>query len=138
VMVHFVADVMTEPLAISALTERAQKFLAEAGVDARAAHHVVLVIDELLTNAASHGKHGALATVRLVVEPDRVDAQILDSGAKFDPRGESNIDLAASVSDRPIGGRGLLLVRRVTEGLDYARVGDRNCTTFWVRRTLPG
>jgi serine/threonine-protein kinase RsbW len=134
-MVDFVADVIADPDGISALTERAQAFLAESGVDARAAHHVALVLDELLTNVFNHGGTGkSPASVRLVVGDDRVDAQILDCGEKFDPRREQDIDLSAPVSDRPVGGLGLLLVRRVTDGLDYERVGDRNRTTFWVRR----
>jgi serine/threonine-protein kinase RsbW len=134
-MVDFVAEVEAETDAISALTERASAFLVDAGVDARAAHHVALVLDELLTNVASHagGDHSP-ATVRISISPDRIDAQVTDSGAGFDPRPPRNIDLSASVEDRAIGGLGLLLVHRVTDGLDYERIDDRNRTSFWIRR----
>jgi anti-sigma regulatory factor (Ser/Thr protein kinase) len=137
-MADFVADVMPEPEAISDLTERAQTFLAESGVDARAAHHVAMVLDELLTNVASHGAGTAAASVRLAVGKDRVNAEVTDCGMPFDPRHAPNIDVSAPVADRPIGGLGLLLVHRVTEGLDYKRVGDRNHTNFSVRRTPQG
>jgi anti-sigma regulatory factor (Ser/Thr protein kinase) len=137
-MADFVAAVMPEPEAISDLTERAQTFLAESGVDARAAHHVALVLDELLTNLASHGAGKAPASVRLTVADDRVDAEVVDSGAPFDPRRAPNVDVSVPVADRPIGGLGLLLVHRVTEGLDYKRAGDCNYTNFSVRRTLQG
>jgi anti-sigma regulatory factor (Ser/Thr protein kinase) len=54
-MADFIAELTARPDAISALTERAAKFLTESGVDARAVHHVALVLDELLTNVATYG-----------------------------------------------------------------------------------
>ena len=45
-MADFVADVVAEQDAISALSERAATFLAGEGVDARATHHVALLLDE--------------------------------------------------------------------------------------------
>jgi anti-sigma regulatory factor (Ser/Thr protein kinase) len=138
-MADFVADVVAEPDAISALSERAAAFLAGEGVDARATHHVALVIDELLTNVATHGAGAKTpARVRLTVWPDRVHAQVSDYGAQFDPRTAQNIDLSAAAEDRPIGGLGLFLIHRVTEGLDYERDGDCNRTSFSIRRTPAG
>jgi serine/threonine-protein kinase RsbW len=135
----FDADLVAEPDAIAALSERAAAFLAEAGVDARAAYHVALVIDELLSNVASHGGGPATpASVRLTVSPDRVHAQVADQGAPFDPRTADHVDVSAAVEDRPIGGLGLLLVRRLTDGFAYERDGDCNRTTFWIRRTPAG
>jgi serine/threonine-protein kinase RsbW len=134
-MADFLALVPTEPSAISVLTERATAYLAESGVDQRAAHHVALVLDELLTNVATHG--GAMeepASVRLVVSPDRVMGEVVDCGSTFDPRQRHDVDVSAAVEDRPIGGLGLLLLRQVTERVDYERVGDRNRTTFWICR----
>jgi anti-sigma regulatory factor (Ser/Thr protein kinase) len=134
-MADFVADISAEPEAISALTERATAFLADAGVDERAAHHIALVLDELLTNVAMHGAApDAPASVRLAVLPDRISAEVFDSGAMFDPRPPRNVDVSADVGERPVGGLGLMLVHRVTGGLDYERIGDRNRTTFWVSR----
>jgi len=138
-MADFVADLIAEPEAVSRLTEQAAKFLAANGVDAHATHHVALVLDELLVNVSSHSATGkAPASVRLTVRPDRVDAQVSDCGAKFDPRCPPNIDVTATVEDRPIGGLGLFLVQRVTDGLEYERVDERNQTTFWIRRKSAG
>ena len=134
-MGDFFVDLPVEPAAISSVTERAQAFLEESGVDARAAHHVALVLDELLTKVATHG--GAMegpASVRLGVLPDRVMGEVIDCGPPFDPRQQRRVDVSTETQERPIGGLGLLLVARVTEGLDYARVEGRNRTTFWIRR----
>jgi serine/threonine-protein kinase RsbW len=134
-MADFFAELTARQDAISALTERAAKFLADSGVDARAVHHVALVLDEILTNVATYG--GTMETpvsVRLMTWPDRVTAEIVDGGMMFDPRTERNPDTSAALEERSVGGLGLLLVRQVTESLAYERVGDRNRTIFSIAR----
>jgi serine/threonine-protein kinase RsbW len=135
---HFAAELTAGQDAISALTERVAAFLAQSGVDARAAHHMALVLDELLTNVATHGAIEALVSVSLTVLPDRVVAEVVDGGAMFDPRAERNLDLTAGGEERPVGGWGLLLVHRVTQGLAYEWAGDRNRTSFSICRTPAG
>jgi anti-sigma regulatory factor (Ser/Thr protein kinase) len=138
-MADFVAELTAQPEAISALTERIAKFLAEAGVDARAVHHVTLVLDELLTNVANYGGTAETpVSIRLKISPDRVTTEVVDGGAMFDPRVERDLDTPVSVEDLPVGGWGLLLARRVTEGLAYERVGDCNRTVFSICRAPVG
>ena len=138
-MPDFVAELTARSEAISTLTERLAKYLAEAGVDARAVHHVTLVLDELLTNVANYGGTAETrVSIRLKISPDRVTAEVVDGGAMFDPRVERNLDASVSVEDLLVGGWGLLLARRVTERLAYERVGDRNRTVFSICRTPVG
>jgi anti-sigma regulatory factor (Ser/Thr protein kinase) len=77
-------------------------------------------------------------SVRLTISLDRVTAEVVDGGMMFDPSVERNLDNSASVEDRPIGGLGLLLAHRLTEGLAYERVGERNRTIFSIRRAPAG
>jgi serine/threonine-protein kinase RsbW len=137
-MADFAAELIAKQDAISALTERAAAFLGQSGVDARAAHHMALVLDELLTNVATYGGAAAAVSVSLTISPDRVTAEVMDGGAMFDPRVARNPDVTAGAQERPLGGLGLLLVQRMTEGLAYERAGDRNRTTFSICRTPAG
>jgi len=131
----FTTEIRAEPLAISALTEQAMEYLGAAGVDARATHHVALVIEEVLANVASHGQaSGGTVQVRIDILPDRVTSEILDPGLPFDPRTAPAPDLEADVDNRAIGGVGLLLVKTLTSELDYERSGERNRTRFAVAR----
>lgn len=126
---------ITKP-AISRFTEEVTEFLGSGGVDARASHHVALVLDEMLTNLLTHGENAyERAEVRITIEPDCVRTELVDSGPPFDPRSTADPNLAIPIADRPIGGLGLFLVRQVTSALDYARRDDRNCTTFTVPRS---
>ena len=134
-MTRFAANIVPRPAAISQLTEDVADFLRGAGVDARAVHHVSLVIDEILTNVATHGgSPDAPASVAIDVGSDRVFGEIGDCGAPFDPRTGPEPDLEASLDKRGIGGLGLHLVRRLTSALDYRRDGTQNWTTFCVAR----
>jgi serine/threonine-protein kinase RsbW len=138
-MADFAAELTAKQDAISALTERVAAFLTDSGIDARAAHHMALVLDELLTNVAVHsGAIEAAVSVRLTISPERLTAEVVDDGAMFDPRVERNFDVSASLEERSVGGLGLLLVQQVTQDLAYERAEHRNRTTFSICRTPAG
>jgi anti-sigma regulatory factor (Ser/Thr protein kinase) len=132
----FERQILAQPAAISELTGQVMDYLAGEGVDARAAHHVALAFDELLTNLGSHGNSADKpATVRVLVEPDTVKAEVLDSGPAFDIRTTPDPDLSQNIEDRQVGGLGLFLIRQFTSEIGYDRRDGMNCTTFSVKRT---
>ena len=134
-MTRFATNIAPHPAAISQLTEDVADFLRGAGVDARAVHHVGLVIDEILTNVATHGgSPDAPASVAIEVRTDRVFGEIGDFGAPFDPRTGPEPDLGSPIEERSIGGLGLHLVRQLTSVLEYRREGRQNWTTFCIAR----
>ena len=137
--VAFEADVVADAAAITDLTLRTTDFLKQSGVDVRAVHHVVLVLEEILTNLATHG--GAPtepASVRVTVEPGRVAGEIIDAGIPFDPRVAPEPDVRAGVKDRLVGGLGLYLVNHLTTDMDYACRNGRNRLVFSVARAPTG
>ena len=132
-----VIPLILEAASISAAVEQAQDWLEEGGVDPRAAMHVALTLDELLTNAAMHGgAPGQAAEVRLEVHPDRVGVEIIDPAAVYDPRSAPKPDVGASLEDRPIGGLGVHLVMKLSRDLTWARDNDRNRTKYWIARSV--
>ncbi len=134
-MTKFEAQTRARPQEISDLTERAGDFLEHGGVDKRAAHHVAMILEELLTNLGTHG--GVVddpATVRISIESDCVLVEIIDSGPAFDPRSASDPDLERSAEDRIVGGLGLFLMRKLASDLGYVRNEGRNRTSFAVTR----
>ena len=134
-MARFTADIAPSPEAIGRLSDDVSDFLRGAGVDERAVHHVALVIDEILTNVATHGGcPDAPATVVLEVQPDRVSGEIGDFGKPFDPRTGPAPDFGASIEERKVGGLGLHLVRQLTSKLEYRSNGKQNWTIFCIPR----
>ncbi len=134
-MTRFTADIAPNAETVARLTDDVTDFLQSAGVDARAVHHVTLVLDELLTNMFCHGSAPETrATVAIAVEPDRVTGEIGDWGKPFDPRDAPAPDLNAPLEERRVGGLGLHLVRQLTSALDYRREANQNWTTFCIPR----
>ena len=76
---------ITKP-AISRFTEQVAEFLATGGVDQRAGHHVALVLDEMLTNLATHGDSAyETAEVRISIEPDSCVKQTENIFSRWGP-----------------------------------------------------
>jgi anti-sigma regulatory factor (Ser/Thr protein kinase) len=134
-MTRFNANVLARPEAISHLTEKVMAFLSKQGVDARATHHVALVLEEVLTNLGTHGDCRDIpARVIVRVRPDKVIGEIIDAGPPFDPRLVPNPASEVGSADHAVGGLGLHLVRKLSSDLEYARRTDENYTSFAVSR----
>lgn len=132
----FRAEVRARPREIADLADRAGNFLAQAGVDARATHHVAMILSELLTNLGTHGGTADdPAIVRISIEPERVLAEINDAGPPFDPRSTPAPDLSGPAEDIQVGGLGLFLMRKLASEVDYGRSAGRNRTTFAIARS---
>ena len=122
--------------------ERVGQLVAAFGAAHRLPPQVVfdltLALDEVLTNViayayADHGDHEIV--VRLSQQARTLIAEVEDDGRPFNPLEVPPPDLDAALADRPIGGLGLHLVRRVTDGLDYERAAGKN--RLVLRKTLP-
>src|SRR5580704_17985444 len=134
-MTRFESSILATPEAISALTDKVMTFLEEKGVEGRTTHHVGLVLDEVLTNLGTHGNcRDQPAKIAVIIEPDKVIGEVIDTGPPFDPRLAPDPSLDIAAADRPVGGLGLYLVRKLSAALEYTRRNDENCTTFAITR----
>lgn len=118
---------------IRRLAEAVEDFAARHAVPAKAAHHVTLAADELITNAIEHAVDGGgrRIVVTLRREPDRLVMEIVHGGACFDPTvGAAPPDLDASLDDRPVGGLGIHFAKTLLDGLSYVRRRGMNRLTL--------
>jgi serine/threonine-protein kinase RsbW len=92
-----------------------------------------LVLEELFMNVARHAykpDEGDIEVGYVIESPGRLVLEICDTGRAFNPLAADPPDLTRNLSDRPLGGMGIPLVRALTESMQYAREGDRNKLTF--------
>lgn len=130
-------EVLATPEAIDALMDRIMGFMQDERVDQRTAHNVALIVEELVVNLGSHGScRDRPAKIKLSVEPGSVNGEIRDSGPAFDLTKVADPDINLPVEDRPIGGLGLFLVRKLTTSLQYSQLNGENLTSFAVTRRL--
>ena len=117
------------------------EFLAPFALGPRAVYAVELVLEEVLSNeikyafAASadnstRAERGIELTVR--VEPGAVVLHFEDGGVAFDPLQAQVPVPPTSLADAPVGGLGLVLVRKFAQSAAYERREGRNCLTIGV------
>lgn len=111
------------------LTGFLQQFWSAAALPAEACFTFELALEEIFMNVVMHGSaDGARHTVELSLAraDDGVTMTVADDGPGFDPLSLPSPDVTASLSDRPIGGLGIYLVRKMMDSVSYARADGRN------------
>ena len=108
---------------VAAAQAQVAVFLEQGACDSRTILRAELLFEEVVLNALRHG--GAPdVTVTATPADGAVELLFEDQGQAFDPvtapLPETGTDLATS----RIGGRGLLLLRRMTRSMEYERSED--------------
>jgi sigma-B regulation protein RsbU (phosphoserine phosphatase) len=96
-------------------------------------HDLNLALEEILTNIISYGYTDSgehEIRVRLSVQAGEVKAEVEDDGQPFNPLDVPEPDTAKLLDERTIGGLGIHLVRKIMDGLEYKRQGERNLLTI--------
>lgn len=90
---------------------------------------VNVALDELLSNELSYGIAGRDAcsvTVEVELDQERLTVTVTDDGPPFDPFSQAEPDTTLSVDERPIGGLGIHLVRKLMDEVRYQRRDGHN------------
>jgi anti-sigma regulatory factor (Ser/Thr protein kinase) len=101
---------------------------------------LALITEELFSNTATHGLHGSGAgkvRISLEAEASQVTMTYEDSAPPFDPLAHldaARAELELPVEDRRVGGFGLVLIARISDGVGYLRQGGWNRTRLVLRR----
>jgi serine/threonine-protein kinase RsbW len=111
------------------ILDRLERYCEGLGMAPALRRDVRLALDEILTNVISHawpdgGAHAA--ELRLSAADGVLTCVVLDDGVPFDPVAHPARPPPDSVESIAIGGLGLVLVRKLADRLEYARVGGRN------------
>lgn len=127
---------------IPVLVDAVEAFCDANGLPPAVAAQLSVVVDEIASNAVRHGRAGAEAgagtgclTVVLELRPGRVRMEVRDDGAAFDPLAAPPPDTVAALEDRPVGGLGIHLVRRLMDDVRYVRRAGLNVVT--VEKSVP-
>src|SRR6266550_436618 len=92
-------------------------------------HDLNLALGEILTNIISYGYTDSgehEITVRLSIEPGEMRVDIEDDGKPFNPPEAPEVDTTKPLEERALGGLGVHLVRKLTDGLEYQRHEGKN------------
>lgn len=88
-----------------------------------------LILEEALTNIISYGyddedTHTIKINFRKI--GDELSISIIDDGHEYDPTLRTDPDITLSAEERPIGGLGIFLIKKVMDKVEYQRKEKQN------------
>lgn len=111
------------------MTAAIETFAKNAGMASKAIFELTLAVNEIVTNIISYAyddRREHQIVIRLALQPGEVTVEVEDDGQPFDPLRVPEPAVDAPLAERPVGGLGLLLVRKVTDALAYHRCENKN------------
>ncbi|MCE0498678.1 MAG: ATP-binding protein [Methylacidiphilales bacterium] len=119
------------------LMNASTNFLEDREVDAQAVYRINLALEEMISNVIRHGYDDYESheiQVSIEVGENEVTAIIEDDGHEFNPlkqEGEAN---PVSLEKSKIGGRGIQVIKKLLDHVDYRRENGKNILTIQARR----
>lgn len=128
-------ELANDPAELARLVAEVAQWMEPLNPTPRAQFVMDLVVEEMVLNVIKHafdveGRHTFTVDIS---EKDRVAfVRIEDDGKPFDPVQATEPDLTLPLEQRPIGGLGIHLVRKMAQGMEYVRAGEKNILTVRV------
>lgn len=110
--------------------------MQEWQVGERAAYVADLAVDEILNNILQHAytdDQPRAIGITLRRDHDQVSLRFSDDGAPFDPLAAAPLQQSSQIDTARIGGRGLLMLHRMADRLQYERQDQRNHLTVTIK-----
>ena len=92
-----------------------------------------LSLEEVVTNVINHGyTDGQLHpfTVAFSASPTRITVVVVDDAPAYDPLARPDVDTSLPLEERPIGGLGVHLVKKLMTAARYERRAGHNVLTL--------
>ena len=95
-----------------------------------------LALEEAVVNVMEYaypaGRKGEV-NIRVTYDGDLLRLIITDTGIPFDPTEAAAADTTLSAEERPVGGLGILLIRKLMDVINYEREHGKNILTLTKR-----
>lgn len=120
------------------ISRTVRSFGEEIGLNPDTIFALDLALEEILTNIIKYG-YDDLARheleIRLWVESASVVVEVRDDGHEFNPVVAPEPDTRKPAAERPIGGLGLHLIRKMVGSIEYKRLQGMNIVRLIFQRT---
>lgn len=118
---------------IGRMSEFIDQLAKEYSLSMEDAFNIRLAIEEAVTNVIMYAfpegeEHTFMLTARYA--EGSLIFNIIDSGKEFDPTLQPDADVTLSLEERPIGGLGIFLIRRIMQKVEYHRIDGKNILTM--------
>ena len=117
---------------VKSATESALKY----GLAGESLFAVELVTEEAVVNVFNYAYPQTEGKIRLrcMGDRDRFVIEVTDWGVPFDATVQPDLDVTSPLEERPVGGRGIYLIKRMTDKMRYTREDGRNILSLFIRK----
>ena len=134
-MKEWTAEAVTD--SIPAITREVGRELDALDCSPQARRKINVALDELLSNVAYYAYAPGTGKVAVQMRYDETDGTVfltfIDSGIPYNPLEKADPDITLSAENRPVGGLGILMVKKKMDGMEYRRENGRNILTVRKR-----
>jgi anti-sigma regulatory factor (Ser/Thr protein kinase) len=134
-------EASAELAALPRLWRAVREFAVQSGAAPDTLDQLRLLIEELVANVVKYAypadtpRDRRPLWMRVALDADAIlTLQVEDAGEPFDPLAHATPNLVLAIEDRPIGGLGIHLIRRLADHLTYQRRNGRN--VLIIRKAL--
>ncbi|MDR2769474.1 MAG: ATP-binding protein [Puniceicoccales bacterium] len=108
-----------------------EKICKQAGLSENSFIPIAIVIEEIFTNIVRHAYgEDVMGTIevncRINLDIRKVEIVFVDDGKAYNPLEQKDPDITLPVAERPVGGLGILIVKKWVNGIRYAYKNGRN------------
>jgi serine/threonine-protein kinase RsbW len=99
---------------------------------------LVLAVDELITNLIVHGYDGQPGSIEVEMRSIGSDLEIrlYDQSPPFDPTRVPAPDTRLPLDERPLGGMGIYLARKIMDSLTYRAATERGNELTLIKKAI--
>jgi serine/threonine-protein kinase RsbW len=129
---------------LSAIRDFVEDIATRLNATPAAIPNIVLAVDEMVTNIIEHGYQGLPGSIEIEVftREDALIIQLRDQAPPFDPTSVPPPDLSIPFDDRPPGGLGIYLTRKVMDEVEHCVTtthhNDLTLIKYHVIQSAPG
>lgn len=115
---------------IPAVTDFVSKQLDTLGCSVKVQMQFSIAVDELFSNIAQYaypsGEGMATVQVSTQAEGKQVVLTFIDRGTPYNPLTKEDPNITLSLEDRPIGGLGIFMVKKIMDDMQYRYEDGKN------------
>lgn len=119
------------------IRELVARVAREGGFSEKTIYSLQLAADEAASNIIEHAYAGVsdgYLDVACEMNGDTIVIAMKDRGAPFDPSRVQEPNLTSDLSERPIGGLGMYLMRKIMDTVRYKKTSDGNLLIMTKRK----
>ena len=111
-----------------------RNMMQDANVDETEGMKVEVCVEEMYTNIANYAygeaTGGAEVTCHVSDNPNELLIEFTDSGVPYNPLAKEDPNINAALEDRPIGGLGIYMTKKMMDNVSYEYRDGKNILTI--------